>query len=121
VKQGALGAFGGKQGGLAGIWIKKAGADRFESFSSVYDTVSPSKFADVVVRKGDLIRIDSAGGGGYGDPAQREAPLVLRDVEQGLISVQAAEQHYQVKIIEKNGCYIVDEQATSALRARKEA
>jgi N-methylhydantoinase B len=97
VKQGAWGAFGGMSGGLAGIWIKKKGTDSFKNFSEVYGTVSPSKFANLIVEAGDAIMLDSAGGGGYGDPLAREPELVMQDIRDGFVSPEAAEKYYHVK------------------------
>ena len=45
--------------------------------------MSPSKFAAVILRAGDRVVIESAGGGGYGDPHQREPELVLADAAEG--------------------------------------
>src|SRR5581483_1401073 len=97
VKQGAWGAFGGMSGGLAGMWIKKKGTDSFKTFSEVYGTVSPSKFANLIVEAGDEIMLDSAGGGGYGDPQERDPQLVKQDVQDGFVSPEAAEKYYHVK------------------------
>ena len=54
----------------------------------------------------------SAGGGGYGQPAQRDPQLVLDDVLDGYVSIQAAEEIYKVVI--RDG--IIDEEATAELR-----
>ena len=40
----------------------------------------------------------SAGGGGYGDPLDREAERVVADVLDGYVSVEAAEQVYGVVV-----------------------
>lgn len=97
VKQGAWGAFGGMSGGLAGIWIKKKGRDCFETFSAIYGTVSPSKFANLIVEDGDEIMLDSAGGGGYGDPLAREPESVRQDIRDGFVSREAAEKYYHLQ------------------------
>jgi len=39
------------------------------------------------LRRGDIVTIALGGGGGYGDPAERDPTAVARDVEDGLISV----------------------------------
>lgn len=98
VKQGAWGAFGGMSGGLAGMWIKKKGSDSFKTFSEVYGTISPSKFANLVVEAGDEIMLDSAGGGGYGDPRERDPELVRQDMRDGFVSAAAAEKLYHLKV-----------------------
>ncbi len=118
VKEGAWGSFGGLSGGLAGIWIKKKGTDKYLTFSEAFGKVSPSKFSNVVIHNGDMIRIDSAGGGGYGPPDERESELVLIDVKQGYVSLKAAEEHYKVKVIKKGENYCLDKQETTKLRAK---
>ena len=42
----------------------------FRRFSEVFGTVSDSKFTRVIVTEGDEIMLNSAGGGGYGEPAR---------------------------------------------------
>ena len=48
----------------------------------------------VVLRAGDVVRIESAGGGGFGDPRERDPRLVLRDVRAGFVSRDAAARDY---------------------------
>jgi N-methylhydantoinase B/oxoprolinase/acetone carboxylase alpha subunit len=100
VKQGAWGAFGGESGGLAGMWVKKKGAAEFKTFSEVYGTTSPSKFANIILEAGDELMLDSAGGGGYGPPAEREPELVMQDIQDGFVTPAAARETYGVKLSE---------------------
>ena len=44
--------------------------------------------------KGDLFRVETPGGGGWGDPQQRPAAVVQRDVAEGLVSERRARQVY---------------------------
>lgn len=90
----AWGLFGGQEGASGGIYIKKRGDTAFRRFSEVFGTVSDSKFTRITVCEGDEITLNSAGGGGYGDPRQRPRELVAHDVEQGLVSPEAAGTHY---------------------------
>jgi N-methylhydantoinase B/oxoprolinase/acetone carboxylase alpha subunit len=90
VERGAWGLFGGRPGRCAALLVKRAGADRFEDFCTAFGTVSPSKVSGVVLRKGDVVRIESAGGGGYGDPHDRDPELVRRDVRDGFVSPEEA-------------------------------
>lgn len=48
----------------------------------------------VPVQPGDLIRIESAGGGGHGDPLQRDPDAVRHDLAEGYISAEAARTVY---------------------------
>lgn len=61
---------------------------------------------------GETIRIVSPGGGGYGDPLDRDPAAVLRDVEDGFVTVPEAREHYRVVIAHGT----VDAAATAALR-----
>ena len=44
--------------------------------------------------EGDRIQLDSAGGGGFGDPRERPRELVEEDVRQGFVSPEAAREFY---------------------------
>ncbi|MBV8408997.1 MAG: hydantoinase B/oxoprolinase family protein [Alphaproteobacteria bacterium] len=57
----------------------------------------------------------SPGGGGYGDPRTRDPSSVLRDVRDGIVSVEAAARDYGVAIAVDGRS--VDEARTAALRA----
>ena len=46
------------------------------------------------VNEGDVIRIRTASGGGYGDPRRRDRNLVREDVRNGLISTERAAEVY---------------------------
>ncbi len=47
---------------------------------------------------GDRISFISAGGGGYGNPFERDPEIVLRDVEYGYVSIEKAKSDYGVII-----------------------
>jgi N-methylhydantoinase B len=50
------------------------------------------------LRKGDRLVIEIAGGGGYGDPRERERALVEKDVENGFITEAEAREVYGFRI-----------------------
>jgi len=54
----------------------------------------PSKGTEIPLEPGDVLRNASAGGGGYGDPRQRDPALVARDLRDGLITAVAAREIY---------------------------
>ena len=60
------------------------------------------------------------GGGGYGDPLEREPDLVARDVENGLVSVERAREVYNVALTrDRDGNCVVDEEETARLRGAR--
>ena len=74
----------------------------------------PSKLT-MTIKKGDVFRHVLAGGGGWGDPLERDAQAVLRDVRNEYISAARAKADYGV--IVDTAAWRVDEAATSKLRA----
>ena len=72
----------------------------------------PSKLEFTMV-PGDVLDVWTTGGGGFGDPLGRDPALVLEDVLDRKVSVEAARDDYGVVISERT----VDRQATAALRA----
>ncbi len=73
------------------------------------------------VAAGTLIRIRTTGGGGWGDPLQREDGHVVRDVLWGKVSRAAAAADYGVVITGPPDEPAADETATRALRERRRA
>jgi N-methylhydantoinase B len=65
--------------------------------------------------KGEILRIETGGGGGRGHPHDRPEASVLADVLGGMVSVGAAAVHYGVAI--RDGA--IDPSATAALRAQR--
>ncbi len=70
-----------------------------------------------MLKKGDILRIETGGGGGYGHPYDRPAEAVLDDVLGGFVTLAAAKAEYGVVISDD----MLDEAATSALRADRPA
>jgi len=66
------------------------------------------------VLKGDVVTVAPPGGGGYGDRFARDPLSVLEDVENEIVSRQAARDDYGVVITES---LAIDWDATEALRS----
>ena len=54
----------------------------------------PSKVTNLMLRLGDIVRLETSGGGGFGPPGSRERALVERDLRQGYVSPAAANALY---------------------------
>ncbi|HKE81934.1 MAG TPA: hydantoinase B/oxoprolinase family protein [Solirubrobacteraceae bacterium] len=96
---------GGRAGGRSHKLLIKADGTEIEL---------PSKVDAHPVQAGDRLVFRTAGAGGWGDPLERPAEEVLRDVNRGLVSRESSERDYGV-VLDGNG---VDERATGELRAR---
>jgi N-methylhydantoinase B len=72
-----------------------------------------TKTTDVRIRRDGIVRLESPGGGGFGDPRQRDAALVARDVRLGYVSAGSAQRDYGVALRADGS---VDDAATARLR-----
>jgi len=82
-----LGCYG-IAGGMAGLPYQ----------ASVDGRPLPGMNDDAPMAAGTLLRLRTTGGGGWGDPFEREPELVLLDVVRGLVSVESAERDYGVVV-----------------------
>ncbi len=83
----APGMAGGQPGGL-GTFLRNPGTPQEVRLAM---TTSGTPLAN-----GDVLRVVSPGGGGYGDPRERDPAAVKRDLMEGKISVEAARGIYSV-------------------------
>ena len=73
----------------------------------------PGKVSGFPLKTGDVVREETAGGGGYGDPLKRTPELVIADVSEGYLTVGEAAHRYGVIMKGES----VDAAATEAKRA----
>jgi len=85
--RGFLGCYG-VSGGMAGLPYQ----------ASVDGRALPGLNDDVFLPAGTLLRLRTTGGGGWGDPFEREPELVALDVLQGRVSRESAERDYGVLV-----------------------
>jgi N-methylhydantoinase B len=104
---GMLGAGSGKPYHLS---IRRDGNDK--------DFDTPGKVSGHPIRKDDIVVIRSSGGGGYGDPFERDPEKVREDIEHGYVSAERARDGYGVVISDAGE---IDPAATEALRADMKA
>lgn len=103
-----------------GVVGGEPGGANVVSFDSPDGSVVPSlgsKATGVSLDAGMRVRIDSPGGGGYGDPIERELRLVQRDLALGYVTPGAARAEYGV-VVGADGT--IDEAATRRERASRD-
>ena len=61
----------------------------------------PSKVNHLVLKAGDSMRLETAGGGGYGPPRERSLDLLAADIRSGVMSRKAAERGYGVAMVRR--------------------
>jgi N-methylhydantoinase B len=103
----ANGASGGKAGRTGDIRINP---------DTPAEKRLPTRYADYPLKTGDIFRLETPGGGGFGDPLEREAERVAADVREGYVSPEAARDQYGVVVRSEGGVWVLDEAATRARR-----
>ena len=68
-----------------------------------HERVLPGLVDDEPIPAGTLVRVETTGGGGWGDPLEREPELVALDALQGKISARAAREAYGVVLMGSDG------------------
>jgi N-methylhydantoinase B len=96
------GLFGGKPGATAKFLI---------------NGVPGNPYGLTQLKPGDAVTIDAAGGGGHGNPLERDPEMVARDVLEGYVSPEKAKEDYGVVIDPE--ALKVDMEATRKLRSQE--
>jgi N-methylhydantoinase B len=82
------------------------------------ERVIPSRYSDHVLHPGDVFSLETPGGGGLGNPLQRDPQRVLNDVRNGYVTTQGARQRYRVAIEPKDNDFTINESETRQLRGQ---
>ena len=96
---GPPGVCGGKDGKPSSV-ILNMGTDREEvigGYTKDHEYLM-TMFDNYPMKAGDTVTMITQGGGGYGDPKERDSELVKKDVRNGLVSKEAALEEYGVKL-----------------------
>lgn len=101
------GVRGGKQGSPA--WNCKRDLDGNE------DRLPPT--GTVLISQGEAMISYGCGGGGYGNPLERDPERVLHDYQEGWVSRRRVEEDYGVVLVKQDGIEIVDAEATALRRS----
>ncbi|MBI4321727.1 MAG: hydantoinase B/oxoprolinase family protein [Chloroflexi bacterium] len=97
----------------AGLWDDPR--DLPFDLASTKGDPEPADWGVFRLDKNDLLYYRATGGGGYGDPLDRDPAAVLRDVVVGAVSVDCAREIYGVVLTSRPDA--VDQEATRSLRA----
>jgi N-methylhydantoinase B len=79
--------------------------------------VIPSRYSDHVLHPGEVFSLDTPGGGGLGNPREREPQRVLNDVRNGYVTRQKAREVYGVAVDAADGDFTLNEAQTRELRS----
>jgi N-methylhydantoinase B len=90
-------------------------------FDALDGRLEPKSSEDTFLRRGDVFERVACGGGGFGDPLERDPELVKKDVQQALVSAGCAEQIYGVVFSDGLGNvdYPRTEQKRASIRAER--
>ena len=104
---GPPGLLGGRDGAPNEVIVSRQGGE--------YVSPHLSKDEDIRVVEGDTVTVRTPGGGGYGDPWQRDPMLVARDVARGYFTAADARADYGV-VLTAADPPALDRRATDDLR-----
>jgi N-methylhydantoinase B len=100
---------GGGRAGRVGAFILNPGTPA--------ERVLPPIGDDIALRQGDLLRVLTVGGGGWGDPFERDPERVRQDVLEGFVTVQGARADYGVVLDPET--YRLDADETRRVRSAR--
>jgi N-methylhydantoinase B len=101
-----FGVCGGGAGATNRFWLQRDG-------QAIAPSPLPGKVSAFPIERDDVLMMESSGGGGFGDPLERDPARVVADLAEGYITPAAAEAVYGVVL--RRGT--VDAAATAARRA----
>jgi N-methylhydantoinase B len=85
-----FGVCGGDAGACNRFWIRRAG-------QPVAPSPLPGKVSAFPIERDDVLMMESSGGGGFGDPLERDPAAVAADVAEGYVTRDAAARIYGVE------------------------
>ncbi|QGZ37227.1 hydantoinase B/oxoprolinase family protein [Stappia indica] len=90
----------------------------FEQADGWHEPPMASKMVGIRIARGQRLRLETPGGGGYGAPSARDPQAVARDVAQGYVTRDSAQADYRVALNEDGS---IDAARTQSLRSREAA
>jgi N-methylhydantoinase B len=107
-----FGVCGGAGGASNRFWVRRNGA-------AVEPSPLPGKVGGFPLELDDVVLMESSGGGGFGDPLEREPERVIADVKEGYVSAGAAEAIYGIVADDRGIDAAATRRQREALRARR--
>jgi N-methylhydantoinase B len=77
----------------------------------------PTRYADYPLKAGDVFRLETPGGGGWGAAERRDPAAVLADIEEGYVTPDMAAERYGVIVRRVSNGWEIDQAATAARRS----
>ncbi len=108
----APGLFGGANGRTGNFYMNGDGT---------HAEKLPATFSDLPIHEGQVIRLETPAGAGFGNPFERDAERVLEDVIAGKVSTEAARRLYGVVVTGSSLNMTIDREETAALRRENHA
>jgi N-methylhydantoinase B len=105
---GPQGALGGGDGGKNTVTVRRS--------DKSYTPEHLSKDQGIPIQPGDIIAVGTPGGGGFGNPFERDPNAVLRDVRRGYYTVDQAQALFGVVLM--GDLSNIDSDATASARSR---
>jgi N-methylhydantoinase B len=107
-----FGVCGGGAGATNRFWVRRNG-------QPIQPSPLPGKIGGFPMQPGDLLIMESSGGGGFGDPLERDPSLVAADLAEGYVTPAAAEASYGIVSRGVTIDAVASEARRAELRARR--
>lgn len=86
------GVHGGQPGSLSSMTITHPDGSR---------TALRSKISGIPLKRGDIVTIETSGGGGFGDPLKRDRQRIAKDLADGMVTPEKAASLYGAGVTEE--------------------
>jgi len=84
------------------------------------ERIIPSRYSDHVLHPGEVFSLETPGGGGLGNPFERDPQRVLNDVRNGYVTREKAREVFHVAVDAVAGDFALNKTETRELRRRRE-
>ncbi len=110
----ATGLKGGKESAVNIVSFKSPDDEDWMSAPEKFGSIANGMFSNINLKTDDEVLVITGNGAGYGNPFERNPDLVLKDIEDELLTSDQAREHFGVVISNDN--LMVDIDKTSKLR-----